>query len=302
MNWEQEVYIDHNRVKNNMDKGYRYLVNERSPQPYDVDSDLDDYLYSLLVDELDVKSYYHVGFNMGRTLISVSRLLPKMRVGGITWFDASAAFGQQLFNLADHNFEIQIGEYPYKPIIGSWDFINLGRLPDKSNLGVQILGQAFRDSVKYVFFFASPGQTFQIPDHYECVQNFDSELQYIPTLLKCTIHGKGANHIIVDEAVGDIEVELEDSGSDVKIGLPPGFIDSSIKAVDIKPIDLDALDEAGLAHDFNRGDFEFGAGATPNYENEPEKDSDPLVNDGAIEEELKEFFNKETESHDIDGK
>jgi hypothetical protein len=182
--WEQEVYIDRNRVKNNMEKGYKYLVKENNPQPYDVDSDNDDYLYSLLTDELkDIKSYFHVGFSMGRTLVSMHRLRPDIDIGGLTWFDTSVAYGQQLFNLSDHNFKIQIGEYPYKPIVGEWDFINLGRLPHKSNLGREIMAKACEDAGKYVFFFANPGQEYVVPDGFEVLQDFDSGLEFTPCLL-----------------------------------------------------------------------------------------------------------------------
>ena len=183
MNWEQEVYIDHNRVKLKMEKGYKYLVSEDNPKPYDVDNDTDDYLYSLVVDTLDVKSYYHVGFSMGRTLVNVTRLLPKIKVGGITWFDHSIAFGQQLFNLSDYHLEIQAGEYPYKPINGKWDFIHLGRLPFKSNLGGEILAKACEDTNKYVFFFNNVGHGFIHTDEFECEQDFDSGLEYVPVLL-----------------------------------------------------------------------------------------------------------------------
>ncbi len=183
MNWQQEVYIDYNRVKNKIENGYRFLVNENKPDPSDVDSDLDEYLYDL-IGRLNIENYYHVGFNMGRTLISVSRLHPKIIVGGITWFDNSVAFGQQLFNLSDHReLELQIGEYPYKPIAGVWDFINLGRLPDKSKLGREILEQACKDTTKYVFFFASPGQVKAFDDSFECKQDFDSGLEFVPILL-----------------------------------------------------------------------------------------------------------------------
>lgn len=185
MNWEQEVYIDHNRVKLNMEKGYKYLVRERDPKPYDVDDDRDDYLYSMLADNMeDVKSFFHVGFSMGRTLINTTRLRPDLRVGGITWFDNSVAFGQQLFNLTDHGeLELQVGEYPYKPIVGSWDFIYLGRLPHKSNLGREILAKACEDTNKYVFLFANAGDLTTFPDDFECVHDFDSGLEFVPVLL-----------------------------------------------------------------------------------------------------------------------
>ena len=276
MKWEQEVYIDHNRVKNNMEKGYRYLVNERNPEPDDVDSDEDDYLYQLLTDELKgIKSYFHVGFSMGRTLVSMHRLRPDIEVGGITWFDGSVAYGQQLFNLVDHQFKIQVGEYPYKPIVGEWDFINLGRLPCKSNLGAEILMAACQATTKHVFFFADHGYKATFPDGFDCVFDFDSDLEFLPCLLTRK----------------KVEVPEEDNSSVFKT-----MTQNIEVSKDFGREDLPELGKRGDYHKF----VDFPVEIT-----EPIKivtdEEDTLVNDGVVEEELKEFFNRETESHDTDG-
>ena len=152
MNWSREVYIDYNRVNNKMNQGYEYLVDKYNPKPDDVDNDHDEFLYKLL-GKLNVKSFYHIGFNLGYSLINVSRLYPEIKVGGMTWFDGSVFYGNELFNFKDYNFDITIGEYPYKPINRRWDFIFLGRLPSKSNLGRVILDEACNDTNKYVLFF-----------------------------------------------------------------------------------------------------------------------------------------------------
>lgn len=200
MNWEQEVYVDYNRVKLNIEKGYQYLVDKEAPVSDDVDSDKAEFLYELLF-ELDIDSYYHVGFGFGEDLINISRLMPHINVGGMTWFDHSVSFGQKLFGLKDYGFDLTVGEYPYKPIKGEWDLVNLGRLPEKSALGREIVAQAISEGHRYILFFAD--NSVRSYDGYTVELFGNSGLDRTPVLLT-KIRGTTANHLIVDE-MADID-------------------------------------------------------------------------------------------------
>lgn len=250
MNWEQKVYVDFNQIKLEIEKGYKHLLNTDG-SGY-VDSDKAELQYQIF-DDLDLNSYYKVGFNFGVDLINMHSLNPDLKIGGMTWFDNSVAFGQRLFGVRDYGFDLTVGEYPYKPIKGEWDLIDLGSLPHKSNLRREILEQACKDTKRYVFFYALPGEKYTYSNEFSNKEFYDTGLDVTPVLLTKITQSKSRY----------IPKKIE----------TPTFEVSDKPYVEY-PLDL-------LKYD-------------------TDEETDPLINDGVIDQELDEFFKREAESDESD--
>lgn len=179
MKWETRIYQHNSYVGAELQKpnGRKFLLTE----PRLDDDFIDDvFSYSLLESvlnmcqdlETEISSFYHVGFGFGDVLINMSKILPGMKFGGCELFDLCISYGHNHFQLKDYEFELRIKEYPYFDI-ENYDCIYLGKLPDKANLGKDILNRAMENAGQSVLFWTSDVNQFDIDYIFEELEHID---------------------------------------------------------------------------------------------------------------------------------